>query len=162
MSDCRPLDPDRLLEQAAWVRRLAGRLLCDPAAADDVAQETLLTALGTGPRDAERPRPWLASIARNLVRRMRWSGERREVRERATARSEALPATDEIVARASLLRAVVDAVIELPEPYRTTILLRHFDDISAAEIAARRGEPVETVRTRLKRRLAMLRERLSN
>jgi hypothetical protein len=92
---------------------------------------------------------------------MRRSEERRDARERVAARPEALPATDDLVQRAELLRAVVDHVIALPEPYRSTILLRFFEERSSQEIAVRRGEPVETVRTRLKRGLAMLRDRLA-
>jgi RNA polymerase sigma-70 factor (ECF subfamily) len=161
MSETTPLDPDRLLEHVAWVRRLAGRLCYDDARADDVAQETLLAALRTGPRDAVRPRPWLAAVARSVVRRIRRTTERRDARERVAARPEALPATDEIVVRASLLRAVVDAVLALPEPYRTTILLRFFEELPPRRIAERQGEPVETVRTRSKRGLAMLREKLA-
>lgn len=161
MDDSLPLDPDRLLDHVAWVRRLAALLIRDPGAADDAAQETLLVALDRGPRDRDRPRAWLSSIVRSIARRLRRSDERRAARERAVARSEALPATDDLVLRAALLRAVVDAVVELPEPYRTTILLRFFEDVPARDIAARRGEPVETVRTRLKRGLAMLRERLA-
>jgi RNA polymerase sigma-70 factor (ECF subfamily) len=136
--------------------------LCyDDARADDVAQETLLAALKTGPRDAVRPRPWLAAVARSVMRRMRRTTERRDARERVAARPEALPATDEIVLRASLLRSVVDEVLALSEPYRTTILLRFFEELPPRRIAELQGEPVETVRTRLKRGLAMLREKLA-
>jgi RNA polymerase sigma-70 factor (ECF subfamily) len=162
MSETIPLDPDRLLEHVAWVRRLAGRLCYEDARADDVAQETLLAALRTGPRDAVHPRPWLAAVARSVMRRMLRTTERRDARERIAARPEALPATDEIVLRASLLRAVVDAVLALPEPYRTTILLRFFEELPPRRIAERQGEPVETVRTRLKRGLALLREKFAS
>jgi RNA polymerase sigma-70 factor (ECF subfamily) len=161
MSDSIPLDPDRLLEHVAWVRRLAGRLIQEEAAADDAAQDSLFVALEKGPRDVERPRPWLAAVVRSVVRRMRRAAERSDARERVAARPEALPATDDLVQRAELLRAVVGQVIALPEPYRSTILLRFFEERSSQEIAARCGEPVETVRTRLKRGLAILREKLA-
>ncbi len=52
-------------------------------------------------------------------------------------------------------------MLALPEPYRSTILMRWFDDVPPARIAELRGEPVETVRTRLKRGHALLREWLS-
>jgi RNA polymerase sigma factor (sigma-70 family) len=161
MRDAMPLRPEVLLEHAGWVRRLAGRLLADAAAADDAAQEALVVALGGGPGDASQARPWLAAVLRNVVRHMRRATGRRDARERAVARNEAVEATDEIVARASLQRAVVDAVLALAEPYRTTVLMRFFDELPTSEIAARRSEPVETVRTRLKRGLALLREKLS-
>ncbi len=164
-SDSLPMSPrfapERLLEHVAWVRRLAARLIDDHHAADDVAQETLAIALRGGPRDASRARPWLAAIARSVASRMRRTRRRREARELVAASAEALDATDEIVARASLQRAVVDAVLALAEPYRTIILRRFFDELPSREIARRRGEPVETVRTRMKRGLALLRERLA-
>src|SRR5262245_47099113 len=106
MSDSIPLDPDRLLEQVAWVRRRAGRLIHEEAAADDAAQDSLFVALEKGPRDAARPRPWLAAVVRSVVRRMRRSAERRDARERVAARPEALPATDDLVQRAELRRGV--------------------------------------------------------
>jgi len=161
MRDAMPLRPEVLLEHAGWVRALAGRLLADAASADDLTQEALVVALGGGPGDVAQARPWLASVLRNVVRHMRRASGRRDEREKAAARKEALEATDEIVARASLQRAVVDAVLALAEPYRTTVLMRFFDELPTGEIATRRGEPVETVRTRLKRGLALLREKLA-
>jgi protocatechuate 3,4-dioxygenase beta subunit len=55
---------------------------------------------------------------------------------------------------------VVDAVLLLHEPYRTTVVLRFYEDLEPAEIARRLGINGATVRTRLKRGLDMLRARL--
>ncbi len=153
--------PELLLAQVVWVRRLAGRLCADDADAEDVAQQTLLTAWPRAPREAARVRGWLAAIARSVVRRRMRSDDRRAARERKAAVDESLPSSVELIARAELQRAVVDAVLALAEPYRSTVLLRFFEERSADEIARRSGEPVETVRTRLKRGLAQLRERLA-
>ncbi len=49
-------------------------------------------------------------------------------------------------------------MLALREPYRGTVLLRYFDGLDPCEIAARTSVPVETVRTRLKRAAAQLRE----
>ena len=57
-------------------------------------------------------------------------------------------------------RALAGLVIELVEPYRSTILLRFFEGLSAAEIAHREGVPPGTVRWRLKRGLDQLRAEL--
>ncbi len=46
------------------------------------------------------------------------------------------------------------------EPYREAILDRFFHELSPTEIARRRGVPLETVRTRQKRALRMLRARM--
>jgi RNA polymerase sigma-70 factor (ECF subfamily) len=58
-------------------------------------------------------------------------------------------------------RAVVDAVLALPEPCRVAVLLRFFDELPPREIAERVGAPVETVRTRIKRGIELLRTRLA-
>ncbi|MBI3847168.1 MAG: hypothetical protein HY292_21275, partial [Planctomycetes bacterium] len=71
-----------------------------------------------------------------------------------------LPSTADVVEREALRREVVDAVLGLDEPYRTTLLLRFFEDEPASSIAKRLGIPVETVRTRIKRGLDRVRERL--
>jgi RNA polymerase sigma-70 factor (ECF subfamily) len=156
-----PLDADRLLEHAAWVRRLAGQLVRDPDAADDAAQDAFAAALRSGPREVSRTKAWFAAVVRSFVRRAARSDERRARREEGAAQAERVDSTAEIVERAQASRVVVDAVLALPEPYRTTILMRWFDDVPPARIAELRGEPVETVRTRLKRGHALLREWLS-
>jgi protocatechuate 3,4-dioxygenase beta subunit len=59
-----------------------------------------------------------------------------------------------------MLRKVVDAVLALDEPYRSTITLRYFDELSPQEIARQLGVPVRTVKTRLRRALEQLQGRL--
>src|SRR5262245_40862670 len=110
-----PLDADRLLEHAAWVRRLAGRLLSDPNAADDAAQDAYATALTSGPREASRTRAWLATVVRHFVRRSQRTEVRRARREESAAQAERVDSTAEVVARAQASRVVVNAVLELPE-----------------------------------------------
>jgi RNA polymerase sigma factor (sigma-70 family) len=151
---------EALLEHTAWVRRLAHALVRDPDRAEDVVQEAWRVALEAPPRSAEGARAYLATVVRNAARGL-WRGERsRSRREAAAARPEALPSTAELVERAQLHRGVVEAVLELEEPYRTTLLLRHFEDLGTAEIAERTGRPVNTVRTHIERGHARLRERL--
>src|SRR5262249_25053371 len=67
---------------------------------------------------------------------------------------------DVLVAEAEVQHRLVEAVLDLPEPYRSTVLYRWFEGLSAQEIAARFDLPVGTVRTRLKRAVARLRERM--
>ncbi|HTF89539.1 MAG TPA: sigma-70 family RNA polymerase sigma factor [Planctomycetota bacterium] len=156
-----PFDaPERLLAESEWLARLARSLTARADDAADLAQDTLVAAL-QHPPDPDRPlRPWLARIAHNLAIRRGTSAARREARESFVARREALPSTSEVVERVAMQRTVVEAVLSLDEPYRSTLLLRYWDDLAPRRIAARMGVPVETVRTRLKRGLAMLRERL--
>jgi hypothetical protein len=76
------------------------------------------------------------------------------------ARPEAVPSTADLAARASLHRAVVDAVLSLDEPGRSTVLLRFFDGRKPEEIARLQNTAVATVHTRMRRAFAVLRARL--
>src|SRR6185503_16110462 len=78
----------------------------------------------------------------------------------AAAPREAAPSTDALAARADAEQIVIRAVLALDEPYRSVVLLRFFEDLPPRRIAERLGVPVETVRTRLRRALAKLREDL--
>ncbi|HKD99892.1 MAG TPA: sigma-70 family RNA polymerase sigma factor, partial [Planctomycetota bacterium] len=148
--------PEGLIAHAGFVRQLARALVRDESIADDVAQETWRAALESPPRRGGPLRPWLATLARNFARR-HWRGEsRRSARERAAAREEATPSADARLQHAESLRVVVDAVLALPEPYRSALLLRYYEDLPPRAIAEREGIPVETVHTRLRRALARL------
>lgn len=151
---------EALLAETDWLRRLASRLIRDPAAADDLAQETLLAAMRHGPRRASGLRPWLATVARNLAGKQKTREVNRKQREAIVARAEALPSTLDSVERFVMHQSVVNAVMTLDEPYRTTILLRFWEDLTVGEIASRMDAPIETVRTRLKRGVEKLRARL--
>jgi RNA polymerase sigma-70 factor (ECF subfamily) len=155
-----PADARVLLEHALWMRRLARTLVHDSERAEDLAQETWTRILERPPA-LDRPfRGWIATVMRNLLRAEHRGAVRRAAREQASARPEAEPSSHELVERAALQREMVAAVLELSEPYRTTVLLRYFDDHTPSEIAARERIPVATVKTRLARGIAQLRERL--
>lgn len=154
--------PEGLLEQTGWVRKLSARLVRDPGRAEDVAQDTWLAAVRHPPEPGRPVRGWLATIARNLVRQAERGDQRRLVREAAAARPDAQPVTADVVERLFLHQRVVAAVGALDEPYRTTILLRHFDGLAPQAIARRLAVPVATVKTRLARGHEMLRARLAD
>lgn len=149
---------DELLAHRDWVRRVARALVGDDATADDLEQDVWLAAAR-----AERPRSpraWLGTVLRNTASNLRTSARRRERREAAAPQPRELPSPSEMLERAEIVERVARAVRTLDEPYRTVVFLRYFEDISPPEIAARRGEPLETVRTRLRRAVAQLRVRL--
>ena len=116
-------------------------------------------ALARPPRSGPGLRAWLAKVARNFIRQDRRGRGRRRKREAATAKPERLPDTEGAVARERARRRVVDAVLDLEEPYRSVVVLRYLEDLPPREIAKRTGAPVETVRTRIKRALGRLRDR---
>lgn len=153
-------DPETLLAYDGFVRGLAKELLDDAHGADDAAQETWIAALGLGPGGVSSLPTWLARVVRNLAAKSRRSSARRAEREQAAARAEAVPSVAEILEREEARRRVVEAVVALDEPYRSTLLLRYFENLAPGAIAKRQAVPVETVRTRIRRGLEQLRARL--
>jgi RNA polymerase sigma-70 factor (ECF subfamily) len=147
-----------LLAQTRWVQALARRLTSG-SDADDLAQEAWVRALERPPRDERARGAWFRRVLVNLKR----EGARREVRrherEQGAAR-ELRHESSDVVERAELSRRLVQRVLELDEPYRATVLARYFDGLSPEEIARHRGEKASTVRTRIERGLARLKERL--
>lgn len=63
--------------------------------------------------------------------------------------------------KAEFRMMIRNAVSELPEPFRTVVMLYHMDGLSYGEIAQVLGVSVGTVRSRLARGRAILREKLA-
>lgn len=149
---------DELLAHQGWMRRLARGLVSREDEADDVVQETWLAAWRHRRRGRGFNAAWLGRVVRNRAA----EGHRREeVRRRSGWETpEPAPSAEEIVTRLDEHRMVVDAVLGLEEPYRSTVLLRYFHDLTPARIADVEGVPAATVRSRLKRGLERVRARL--
>ncbi|HEX5051758.1 MAG TPA: sigma-70 family RNA polymerase sigma factor, partial [Planctomycetota bacterium] len=151
---------ERALDELGWLRALANDLCADPHTADDAVQETLTAALEHRP-DLDRPvRGWLATVLTNVLRARRRAARRRAVREGAVAVREAAPSSSAVAERVELQQMLLQAVHDLPEPLRATVVLRYLDEQPPRRIAARQGVPVATVKARLRRGLAELRRRL--
>ncbi len=152
----RPLALEELLAQASWLRRLARRLVAGEDAAEDLVQETWLAALRHPPADGAA-RPWLARVARRLASNFRRDAARRRAHEAAAPSAE--PALDPHAAAEvlDLQRVLAEAVLRLPEPLCTTVVLRYVHGLDSQAIARREGVPAGTVRWRLKRALELLR-----
>lgn len=146
----------------AYLQRRVGRDL-----ADELAAETFLVAFGgRGRYDLSRPsaRPWVFGIATNLLQRHR----RREARQwRAYARTAADPVLDAFegvearVDATGMRRRLVDALAGVPAEELDALLLYAWADFSYAEVAEALEVPVGTVRSRLSRARARLREALA-
>lgn len=149
-----------LLAHATWVRGLAQSLVSDPNQAADLEQEAWLAALRSGPRSFEASRVWMRTVVRNLARQKHRSEGRRREREQVAGREEALPSPGEVTERLELQEKLAALVRALEEPYRSTIVLRYFEQKRVKEIAALEGVSPRTVETRLRRALEKLRERL--
>jgi RNA polymerase sigma-70 factor (ECF subfamily) len=61
-----------------------------------------------------------------------------------------------VVVAAERRGEIRDAVAALPDPYRETVALRFFGELSLAEIAETTGRPLGTVKTHLRRGLERL------
>ncbi|MBL9076379.1 MAG: sigma-70 family RNA polymerase sigma factor [Planctomycetes bacterium] len=154
-----PNPTDRLLAETGTVRRLAQALVRRSDLAHDVAQDVMLVAL----RQSEPPhnlRGWLAAVTRRLAGKAVRSQRIRALAEAAAAPAPGSDAEARTVERLRLHRRLTDAVLALPEPYRTVVALRFFDELPPRAIAQRLGTSGEVVRKRLQRGLELLRERL--
>lgn len=152
--------PEDLLAHAGWMRALAGALLADPGAADDVVQQTWVAAWRRPPASDQPLEPWLARVVRNFASKRRRGDTRRAAHEARAPEPGPPPAPERTLEQLELQRVLVDAVAQLDEPLRTTLVQRWFEGRSSVEIAQLLGVPEGTVRWRLKRGLEELRTRL--
>jgi RNA polymerase sigma-70 factor (ECF subfamily) len=149
-----------LLLHAGWLRRFAVALVKDLDVAEDVVQETLVTAWQ---RPAENTgRPWLARVARNVSIDLWRSSNRRERREVVAAATDigTVASPEKLIGDAQIHRAVAEAVAALEEPLRQTVVLRFFNGATSADIARSLRIPDGTVRWRLKEGIDRVRRRL--
>lgn len=151
---------DQLEKHLEWLRRLARSLVQDAAAAEDLTHETLLAALRQNEPPRSDLRAWLAGVMRRQAADVARRELRRKDRELLSSgeRSSDSPLDD--LAQHSVHAVLNEEVDGLPESYREVLLWRYFDDCTPTEIARQRGIPIATVKTRLQRGLAKLRERL--
>ncbi len=153
-------DTEELLSQLGWMRALAQQVARDPHAAEDLTQDAFLVAWSRRSEEPRSLRLWLAAVVRNLGCTWRRSERRRARRETDVARPEVAPSTLELVERAATHRAVVDELLDLEEPWRSTLLLRFVEGLTARATAAKTGVPESTVATRTAEGLRRLRARL--
>ena len=141
-SDAQPVRIEELLDHAAWLRRLALHLAGGRAdLADDAVQDAWVAALQRPSESRRSPRHWLAQVVRNALHQRARSEAARRERERSTARAEALDSTATTVERTQALRVLVEELLALDEPYRSTLLLRFQDGLGAEAIARAQDVP---------------------
>ena len=134
------------------------------ADAEDAAQDGFVKAYrALGRFRAGAPwRPWLLQIVVNEARNRRRSAARRAglaLRAAEESRSgDAVPSPEAAVLGAELRSELLDAVNGLGEDARLVVACRFFLDLSEQETADALGVPLGTVKSRLSRALARLRE----
>jgi RNA polymerase sigma factor (sigma-70 family) len=136
------------------------------AEAQDAAQSAFIKAYYALPRFRRGApfRPWLLKIVANEARNQRRAAGRRAGLELRLAedrpRADAAPSPEAAVLGREPLDEVVAALNGMGEPDREVIALRYFLDLSEAEMAQALGCAPGTVKSRLSRALARLRQRL--
>ena len=156
------MNAEELLTHNSFLVSLARKLVVDAQSADDVAQQTYLAALEHPPAEHKPFAPWLTTVARNFARMTHRAERRRRERERLVSAPEGVPSTADIVAQEEIRAKVVDAVLDLDEPFRDVIVLRFYQGLAHGDVAQRLGVPLETMRSRLKKALALLARRLDS
>ncbi|HEU4420502.1 MAG TPA: sigma-70 family RNA polymerase sigma factor, partial [Planctomycetota bacterium] len=155
-----PFRFDDLLAHGAQVDALARQLCRDEHAAADAVQDTWMAALRHGRPRGQAP-GFLAAVLRNVVR-MRGRTERRaELRHSVVAARERLAeSAADAAARVELQRFVAGAVLALPEPQRSLVLLHYFEGRPVAALARDHRLTADAVRAHLRRARDTLRQRL--
>jgi RNA polymerase sigma-70 factor (ECF subfamily) len=156
---CAPLLTQLVDQHYASLYRYAYRLSGSSAEAEDLTQQTFLAAAAKWDqlREADRAKSWLFTILRNQYLK--------NVRRESAFGWESL---DNLVESGGV--AVLDADVdseqlqrvlnELPEEFRSPLILFYFEEFSYAEIAEHLGVALGTVMSRLSRGKAYLRRRL--
>ncbi len=125
------------------------------ADAEDVVQEVFLRCLKSGPDflSAEHQKAWLLKVALNCSKSLLGSAFRRHSVPEESAGQ--LVSEDEPTDP-----TVYDAVMRLPEKYRTAIHLYYYEDYAVKEIARIMRTSESTVKSWLHRARGMLKEEL--
>ena len=148
------------------VYRFALRLSGSPDEAEDLVQETFLRAFRSWDQYTRgtKAKSWLFTICRNVFLRRRERTKRHEeiVSETATRSvSESAPLVNPVWSSVQPLdpegdffesivdERIVAAIEELPEEYRTAVVLSDIEGLPYAEIAELMEVPVGTVKSRL-------------
>lgn len=141
------------------VYAVALRVLGDTAAAEDVLQEIFMQLWrNPGSFDAGRGNlvPWLAVIARNrAVDVLRKRRPQTEISETLVSVEPDLAGEADRGRTVERVRAVLK---EMPAPQRSALEMAYFEGYSHSEISEKTGEPLGTIKTRIRTGLMQLRK----
>lgn len=142
---------------AGLANGLALRILRNRTEAEDVVQEVFVQVWRQASRyDPLRgsPEAWLCTMARTrALDRLRRVAARREEPSEAAPLPHGVPKTDEAL-------AVQKAMDSLSQDQRRALELAYYEGLTQSEIARRLGEPLGTIKTRIRSAMIRLRETL--
>jgi RNA polymerase sigma-70 factor (ECF subfamily) len=140
---------------AGLANGLALRILRDTSEAEDVVQEVFVQVWRQAARfDTNRgsAEAWLCTITRTrALDRLRRRASRREEPADETPAATPAPRTEEALA----VRKALDG---LSDSQRRALELAYYEGLTQTEIAARLGEPLGTIKTRIRTAMIRLRE----
>jgi RNA polymerase sigma-70 factor (ECF subfamily) len=141
------------------VYSVALRVLRDPASAEDVLQEVFMQ-IWRNPDGFVATRGslggWLAVVARNRsIDTLRRKRPTEQVDDMALASNYDLANEAE---RNSLMEKARSVIVRLPVEQRKTLEMAFFDGLTHSEIAEMTGDPLGTVKTRIRSALISLRK----
>jgi len=141
------------------VYAVALRVLGDTSAAEDVLQDIFMQLWrNPGAFDASRGSlaPWLAVIARNrAVDALRKRRPQNDIEDVTLSVEPDMAAEADRSRVAEKIRSVLK---DMPAPQRSALELAYFEGYSHAEIAKKTGEPLGTIKTRIRAGLMLLRK----
>ena len=147
------------------IYRFAYRLSGSAPDAEDLAQEAFLTAQSKlhQLREAEKARSWLLTIVRNTFLKSRRGQQQFAF---SAMEDPPQPVVDEDVGRSLLVEIdnadLQSALNELPEEFRTPLVLFYFEELTYKQIAEIADAPIGTVMSRLSRAKSHLKSRLTD
>jgi RNA polymerase sigma-70 factor (ECF subfamily) len=151
---------------SSLVFTLAVRMLKVRSDAEDLLQEVFVQVWRQVENYSEErgsPEAWIMNIARSRaidrirsIRRM----EKSFILTDDPARAESSANVESSAAESEVRLAMNSALATLPEAQRKLLELAYFDGLTQTEIAARLGEPLGTVKTRMRAGIQRLREML--
>jgi RNA polymerase sigma-70 factor (ECF subfamily) len=144
---------------------LALKILGNRSDAEDVLQETFLQIWNSaGSYDDKRGKPlsWLVLLARSRsIDRLRSRQSYGRATEAVQAvEPKALPSPTQQAAASEAQTLVRRALSSLPPEQRMPVEMAYFGGLTQAEIAQRLGQPLGTVKTRMRAAMMRLREQL--
>ena len=157
---------DAILQELAWLRRVASALLGRGEEAEDLVQEVVVEAMRqretTQAFEKPRLRSWLRTVAQRKAWRSATHKHRRHDGEtqRALLDAPAELTPDEALERLELHRELTHEIEQLDPADRELIVQRYLQGLAAKEIAMRSGVSPAVARKRLARALERLKSRL--
>lgn len=148
------------------------RLLGDRMQAEELLQEVFFRAWRQGHRFSDQRGSfitWLLSITHNLaIDEIRKQNRRPKRAESADPvlllnnMTDGLPSVEDQAVLITVRDQIIAAMANLPESQRSTIELAYFHGLTQREIAEQQGEPLGTIKTRMRLGMRKLREYLDD